>query len=104
MQIIIDIDGTICTEERQFSRPMANPLPGAVESVNALFDAGHIIILYSSRTWAEWEVTNHWLREKGMKFHQLFLGKPVGDVWIDDRAIRHVSWNQTLEELKELKK
>lgn len=104
MQIIIDIDGTICTEERQFSRPMATSLPGAVESVNALFDAGHIIILYSSRTWAEWEVTNNWLREKGMKFHQLFLGKPVGDVWIDDRAIRHVNWDQTLEELEELEK
>ena len=102
MQIIIDLDRTICTEERQFSRALAAPLQGAVESVNALFEEGHTIILYSARTWAEWEVTNHWLRENGLKFHQLFLGKPTGDVWIDDRAIRHVDWNQTLEKLKEL--
>ena len=102
MQIIIDIDGTICSEERQFSRPLATPLPEAIASVNALFDAGHTIILYSARTWAEWEVTNYWLRQHGVKFHQLFLGKPVGDVWIDDRAIRHVSWKQTLKQLRDV--
>lgn len=96
MQIIIDIDGTICTEERQFSRPLASPLPGAVASVNALYDQGHTIILYTARTWAEWEVTEHWLRTHGVKFHQLFMGKPVGDVWIDDRAIAHCNWDDTM--------
>ena len=38
MQLIIDMDGTICTEERQFSRSMAKPLEGAVESINKLYD------------------------------------------------------------------
>lgn len=87
MQIIIDLDGTICQEMRQFSRCLANPIPDAVDTVNKLYDAGNIIIIYSARTWAEYEMTVDWLRKHGLKYHQLFMGKPVGDVWIDDRAI-----------------
>lgn len=102
MQIIIDIDGTICTEERQFSRPLAKPLPDAIKSINQLYEHGHTIILYTARTWAEWEVTNHWLKEQGVQFHQLFMGKPVGDVWIDDRAIAHDNWQETMDILDRL--
>lgn len=99
MQIIIDIDGTICTEERQYSRPLARPLSGAVESINRLFEEGNTIILYTARTWSEWEVTTHWLQANGVKYHQLFMGKPVGDVWIDDRAIAHTTWDETMATL-----
>lgn len=104
MQIIIDIDGTICSEERQFSRSLATPNEDAIESINTLYDQGHTIILYSARTWAEWEMTSHWLRQHQIKYHQLFLGKPVGDVWIDDRAIRHEKWSETMKMLTNLKK
>jgi uncharacterized HAD superfamily protein len=104
MQIIIDIDGTICSEERQFSRPLAKPLEGAIDSINRLYEHGHTIILYTARTWAEWEVTNHWLQTNGVKFHQLFMGKPVGDVWIDDRAIAHEDWQSTMEILDKISK
>ena len=47
MKLIIDIDGTICTEEKQFSRSMAKPLKGAQKALLKLKDQGHIIILYS---------------------------------------------------------
>ncbi|MBL7813064.1 MAG: HAD hydrolase family protein [Bacteroidetes bacterium] len=104
MQIIIDIDGTICTEERQFSRPMATPLPGAIQSINKLYSEGHTIILYTARTWAEWEITRHWLQTHGVQYHQLFMGKPVGDVWIDDRAIAHNNWEETMDVLSRLDK
>lgn len=87
MQIIIDLDGTICTEMRQFSRCLAEPKENAIEVVNALYEAGNTIIIYSARTWAEYEMTVDWLKKNGVKYHQLFMGKPVGDVWIDDRAI-----------------
>jgi len=87
MQIIIDLDGTICTEMRQFSRCLAEPKPDAVESINRLYDAGNTIIIYSARTWVEYEMTVDWLERHGIRYHQLFMGKPIGDVWIDDRAI-----------------
>ncbi len=92
MQIIIDLDGTICTEERTFSRSLAKPLPNAIETINKLYEEGNTIIIYSARTWAEFEMTTEWLKKYRLKYHQLMLGKPVGDIWIDDRAIKFENW------------
>lgn len=100
MQIIIDLDGTICTEEKTFSRSLAKPLPKAVETINALFKEGHIIIIYSSRTWIEFEMTTDWLKRNKIKYHQLVLGKPVGDLWIDDRAIKFTNWEKVKGQIK----
>ena len=100
MQIIIDMDGTICTEERTYSRCLAQPKTGAVEAVNALYNAGNTIIIYSARTWMEFEMTTAWLKQYGVKYHQLMMGKPVGDVWIDDRALRFQdNWEEILKKL-----
>jgi hypothetical protein len=102
MQIIIDLDGTICSEEKTFSRSLAKPKAHAVESVNALYEAGHTIIIYSARTWVEYEMTVDWLQKSGIKYHQLFMGKPIGDVWIDDRALQFKdNWVELLEVLQE---
>lgn len=105
MQLIIDMDGTICSEERTYSRCLAIPKPGAVESINALYDAGHTIIIYSARTWMEYEMTTAWLKQQGVKYHQLFMGKPVGDMWIDDRAFAFKNnWDEVLTAVKEKEK
>lgn len=88
MQIIIDMDGTICSEERTYSRCLAKPKTNAVETINEMYDAGHTIIIYSARTWVEYEMTVDWLSKNGVKYHQLMMGKPIGDVWIDDRALQ----------------
>jgi len=103
MQIVIDMDGTICTEEKTYSRALAKALPGAVENINKLYDEGHIILIYSARTWMEYEMTHDWLQKNNIKFHQLILGKPIGDVWIDDRAINFNGWSSTAEQLAQLK-
>lgn len=99
MQLIIDLDGTICTEEKQFSRALARPLPGAIDAIRHLKEKGHTVIIYSARTWAEYELTIDWLQRNNIIYDQLILGKPQGDFWIDDRAIRHFDWSSTLEKL-----
>ncbi|WP_338871040.1 HAD hydrolase family protein [Spirosoma sp. SC4-14] len=104
MQLIIDLDGTICTEEKTYSRSMAKLLDGARENVNRLYDEGHTIIIYSARTWMEYEMTTHWLQQNGVKYHQLILGKPIGDFWIDDRAIGFDNWENVAERLRKPKK
>ncbi len=88
MQIIMDLDGTLCSEERMFSRSMAKPIISSVEHVNRLYEQGHTIIIYTARTWMEFEMTTAWLMQNGVKYHQLMMGKPIGDLWIDDRAVR----------------
>jgi len=104
MQIIIDLDGTICTEEKTYSRSLARPRKGAVESVNKLYDEGNIIIIYTARTWMEYEMTIDWLKNYQVKFHQLMMGKPIGDIWIDDRALHFSDWDNMMEQLSNKKK
>ena len=100
MKLVIDLDGTICSEEKQFSRSLAIPIKGAAESLRLLKADGHIIIIYSARAWAEYEMTVEWLKLNDIPYDQLILGKPQGDYWIDDRAIEFNSWDSVRSRLK----
>lgn len=88
----IDIDGTICTEERTFERPLAKPLAGAKEALKLLKDNGNTIILWTARGWEQYKVTKLWLEENGIEYDQLLMGKPIIDVIIDDRARQFTGW------------
>ena len=69
------------------------------------YDEGHTIIIYSARTWMEFEMTTAWLKEHKVKYHQLIMGKPIGDVWIDDRALQFKdNWQEIIKDLKNRKK
>ncbi|HVB02202.1 MAG TPA: hypothetical protein VNE41_00650 [Chitinophagaceae bacterium] len=104
MQIIIDLDGTICSEEKQFSRSLAQPMAGAAEQLDRLYKEGHTLIIYSARGWQEFEMTADWLKRHQIPYHQLVMGKPTGDVWIDDRAIRFEGWEKIPAQLSGIKK
>jgi uncharacterized HAD superfamily protein len=97
---MIDLDGVICTEERTFERPLAQPLPGAREALQRLRAAGHTIVIYTARNWPEYRVTKQWLDEHGFEYDGLQMGKPAADVWIDDRAIRFTTWPEVLAQLQ----
>ena len=78
---------------------MAKPLPGAKESINRLFEEGHIVIIYSARSWQEFEMTANWLKQNEFQYHQLIMGKPAGDYWIDDRAIKFDNWKAVIDKI-----
>ncbi|MCH8804515.1 MAG: hypothetical protein IH986_00310 [Planctomycetes bacterium] len=99
--IMVDLDGVICTEERTFERPLAEPMPGAREALQRLRDAGHSIVIYTARGWAELRVAKQWLDDHGMAYDGIHMAKPIGDVWIDDRAIRFTNWTEVLDQLGE---
>lgn len=97
----IDLDGVICSEERTFDRSLATLLPGALESLEALKSAGHVIIVWTSRGWSEYRMTFEWLSSQGIPFDQLIMGKPIFDALVDDRAIGHEGWTSTNTRLTE---
>jgi len=98
-RVIIDMDGTICEELSRFDRPLARPVPNAIEVINKLYDSGWFIIIYTARDWSEYKMTEYWLKSNGIRYHLLLCGKPIYDIWIDDRAIKFKGWEDIWTQL-----
>ena len=93
MRYVIDIDGTILTQQKPGEYDKAMPLLGAVYSVNKLYERGHQIVFYTSRGYKYMQLTIKQLKDFGFKFHHVSFSKPHADVIIDDRAIPFSSWS-----------
>ena len=97
MNYVFDIDGTICTLT---DGDYDTALQDRIDRVNALYDEGHKIIFQTARGMGRthnnpshafdlfYVFTFNQLTEWGVKFHSLFLGKPAGDIYIDDKGIK----------------
>ena len=112
MRIAIDLDGTICPIKRpDQSYQDLRPFPEAVERIRQLRKAGHYIIILTARNMATCDsnigkvmkniggLTLNWLEEHGVKYDEIYFGKPNAEIYIDDRAIRFCSWKLIKEEL-----
>jgi hypothetical protein len=100
-----DIDGTLCTNtEGEYNK--AEPYPHVIAHVNQLFAEGHQILLYTARgatTGIDWRaVTIRQMEEWNVRYHQLFMGKPTADVYIDDKAVNSIEWTQSRLPIKEI--
>ena len=93
MIIYVDIDDTICyyLTGNIGNYKLAHPWPEKIETINRLYDAGHTIIYWTARgtvSGINWfELTLKQLNEWGCKFHELKMGKPAYDLFIDDKNI-----------------
>jgi uncharacterized HAD superfamily protein len=96
--IVIDLDGTICTEEKTFEKFLAIPNENSKSIIDYLFEK-YVIIIYTARGWSEYNITKKWLEENNIKYDILMCGKPIYDYWIDDRAIKYENWEKIKEKL-----
>ena len=98
MKIFVDIDDTIChykNYSENSSGPkdysLAIPYPDRISKINKLFDEGNEIIYWTARgtvTQKLWfNLTYEQLLRWGCKFHELRMGKPAYDLFIDDKNI-----------------
>jgi len=87
---VIDIDGTICTNTYGDYKK-GKPFHNRISYVNYLYDSGNTIKLFTARgsgTGINWEeTTRKQLKDWNVRFHELILGKPEGDIFIDDKAM-----------------
>jgi len=91
-----DIDGTLCTRtDGDYTR--AEPFHDRIAVVNALHAAGHVIKLYTARgttTGIDWrEVTERQMQIWNVRYHELIMGKPEADIFIDDKAFHADHWD-----------
>jgi len=85
-----DIDGTICTNtDGDYLK--AKPHVQRIQHLNRLHHAGHTIKLFTARgssTGFDWrELTILQLAQCEINYHELIMGKPHADLFIDDRAV-----------------
>lgn len=95
--IAIDWDGTLVDKQDSF-------LPGALDALRQLSRHANIIIHSCRGTYYEGAV---WIKsrlaEEGIKAEVWTApGKPLADVYIDDRGLRFTNWEDTLETLRNL--
>jgi capsule biosynthesis phosphatase len=106
VRICIDLDGVLCQlRAPEQSYADVEPVPGAVDGVRALREAGHYVIIQTARHMKTCDgnvgkvvarqglVTLQWLERHGFEFDELLFGKPHADVYLDDNAVRFTSWS-----------
>jgi uncharacterized HAD superfamily protein len=95
MKYVIDIDGTICDQQRSGEYDRAKPYKDRIEKINELYN-DNTIIYYTARGSATnkdyFDMTINQLSEWGCKYHELITRKLSYDVWIDDKAHNADDW------------
>jgi hydroxymethylpyrimidine pyrophosphatase-like HAD family hydrolase len=99
MIIYVDIDETICYYNGERDYNIAIPHTERIEKINNLFNDGHTIIYWTARgtlTNKNWfQITLGQLTSWGCKFHELRMGKPAYDLFIDDKNINSETYFQS---------
>tara|TARA_Y100000034_G_C6711005_1_gene314058 strand:- start:280 stop:606 length:327 start_codon:yes stop_codon:yes gene_type:complete len=99
MTYVFDIDGTICTlTDGDYSK--AKPIKDRIEKVNDLYSQGNYIIFYTARGMGRfkndkekaistfYDFTVKQLHGWSVRYNELHLGKPAGNLYIDDKGIK----------------
>jgi len=90
MKIFVDIDETICNTPADRNYVNATPLKDRIAIINKLYEDNEIIYWTARGTGSgiDWrEVTEQQFREWGVKYNELRFGKPMYDLFIDDKNI-----------------
>ena len=93
--IYVDIDHTICkTNGTDYVN--AEPIQCAIDKVNSYYKRGDTIVYWTARgtgSGIDWsKETTRQLNTWGAIYHELKFGKPVYDVFIDDKNINAEYW------------
>lgn len=96
-RVLHNIDGP-----KDPGKRMGRPIPGAVEAMNSLRQAGHTLIVHT--LWATTSAGNHacrsWLTYFHIPYDQVTIVKPKADIYLDDRGLRFTDWEKALEDIK----
>ena len=103
MIIYVDIDETICFSPSSRDYSLAEPIYSRIYKINSLYDSGNTIVYWTARgtgSGIDWRgVTERQFKDWGVKYHDLKFGKPIYDLFIDDKNINSEEFfNETNED------
>ena len=103
MIYVFDIDQTIClTTNGDYNK--SKPMQSRIDKVNELYDEGHTIIFQTARgmgrsnnnvVWCYkkfYDFTKNQLSGWGVRYDDLFMGKPAADIYVDDKGVKDVGF------------
>lgn len=108
MIVAFDLDDVICNRPNDFESlgvekyKYCVPIPEMINIVNSCYDNGHHIKIYTARGMSHFNgdvskvynelfiKTTEQLKEWGVKYHELIMGKTHYDLLIDDKALNSV--------------
>jgi 7-cyano-7-deazaguanine synthase in queuosine biosynthesis len=93
----IDMDDTVCytgeipfgitVNNLQVKYHVAKPNIAIIERIRELHEQGHGITIHTARYPEDEFTTRKWLRDNGVPYDRLFLGKPRATHYVDDKNI-----------------
>ena len=98
ISLVFDIDDTICNNKNR-DYENAEPMVEVINKINYLYDNGAKITLYTSRGMVSCngdlekiiaknsDILKRWLEKNNVKYNELIFGKPIADLYVDDKAI-----------------
>lgn len=90
-EFVFDIDGVIAKINPSLNYADTEPIKETVRIVNDIYDRGNKVILFTARgfkTGIDWrEVTEKEMKDWGVKYTELRMGKPSADYYIDDKFL-----------------
>lgn len=101
LRIAIDFDGTLCdVMPHDDNWPMGPVKEGAKDLLKAWTKAGHYLIIHTARISGrptddrQFDAIRDYLDSQDVPFDLIWdeSGKPIADIYIDDRAIRFTNW------------
>lgn len=113
--ICFDLDNVICKTKKSLYKT-SKPILKNINFINSLYDKGYKIKIFTARYMGRnndniikankqgLKLTKSQLKKWGLKYHQLKMGKPSYDVFIDDKNLEFKSnWINSLKKKLKLK-
>ena len=100
MKYVFDIDGTICAKKAGEEYDKSFPLKDRISFINRLYEKGNNITYFTARGMGRhnnnqllaiqqfYSMTENQLKSWGAKYHNLILGKPSADLYVDDKGVK----------------
>jgi len=97
--LVIDIDGTICSQEKTGTYHLAKPKKDIIKKINQLWSDGWTIIFFTARGMSTCngnldmienryrEMTEKWMTDNRVCYDELRFGKPDAVWFVDDKAM-----------------
>lgn len=104
-----DLDGTLC-ETRKIGQEYSDvqPISHMCDMVRRLYEDGHYIIIYTARNMVTYAgnigeiianqvpVIIEWMNRHNVPYHELIVGKPHADYFIDDKGVNPLGIDPTI--------